>query len=265
MTDTAAPRPSGRARRNRATWPRPLPRTTPLHRMWTGTKIILLTVLTTALVLWPTWWTVGAVGLTLALTALLMRTPPSAYPRIPTILWAMMFGGLIGATIGGGFWLFLRTIVLSLEIVWGALLFVWSTPTDHVAPAYRVLLRPLRWLRLPVDEWVDTLEFGLRGLPTLRDEMANLTDAVRLRTKDGRLSARDGWRGWMRQSIDIATAALSTATRRAADTGRAMTLRGGIRPVESPKVRLGWRDFAGFAAVAIVVAVAVVLRDGWPF
>ena len=82
--------------------PRPLPWESPLTRMWVGTKIICLAILTTLLVLLPKWPTVAAVGVCLLVAAVVGRVPISARPRLPSWIWAGFIGGMIGAAIGGG-------------------------------------------------------------------------------------------------------------------------------------------------------------------
>lgn len=243
--------------------PRPLPWESPLTRMWVGTKIICLAILTTLLVLLPTWPTVAAVGVCLLVAAVVGRVPISARPRLPSWIWAGFIGGMIGAAIGGGALIFVRAFLVMVEVILGSLLLVWTTPIERIAPALRTLLHPLTWFRAPVDEWVMAASFALRGLSTVRDQMQAVFDAVRLRwTDDGPMMT---FRGQLKLIVDMTTATLSASSRRADDTGRAMTMRGGIPPVERDRVRFRWPDIIGLVLVLAATVISVIFRSGVPW
>ena len=55
----------------------------------------------------------------------------------------------------GGLEQWARFTALAVVLVVSGALVGWTTPLGEVAPALSRLGRPLRWLRLPVDEWVD--------------------------------------------------------------------------------------------------------------
>ena len=150
-----------------------------------------------------------------------------------------------------------------VEVVLGSLLLVWTTPIERIAPALRTLLHPLTWFRAPVDEWVMAASFALRGLSTVRDQMQAVFDAVRLRwTDDGPMMT---FRGQLKLIVDMTTATLSASSRRADDTGRAMTMRGGIPPVERDRVRLRWPDIIGLVLVLAATVISVIFRSGVPW
>ena len=69
-------------------------------------------------------------------------------------------------------------------LVVSAALVGWTTQLGAVAPALARLARPLRVLRLPVDEWIVAIALALRCLPLLIDEMRTLAAARRLRYRD---------------------------------------------------------------------------------
>lgn len=256
---SGAPR-SGRPRRPAGgVLPRPLPGTSALGRMWPGTKVVCLMALTTALLLRPAWSTVAVVAVVLSAGSLAARVPMSAMPRLPLWFWSGVAGGLIGAALGGGLWILVRSLLVAALVVWGSMLLVWSTPPELLTPAFRTLMAPLRWLRLPVDEWATTMGLALRGIPSLRDESAAVMDTVRLRT-GGKPPA--GMRAALHLMVDVVTASLSASSRRAADTGRAMTLRGGVPPVPRPPIRVGWRDASGLVLTAIAVGFVVAVATG---
>jgi len=232
-----------------------------MTRLWPGTKILCLTALTTALLLWPRWAAVAAVGAALLIGSLVARVPLSALPRLPIWFWSGVLGGCLGAWLGQGLWIFVRQLLVGALVVWGSALLVWTTSFDRLTPALRTLMAPLRWVRIPADEWATGMVLALRGLPTLVDQTSAVTDAVKLRS-GGRPPT--GWREGLHSVIDIITASLSASSRRAADTGRAMTLRGGVPPVPRERVRIGWRDVVAAAVTAVAVAAAIVFQHGWP-
>lgn len=263
----------GRPRRGRLGLPRQLPWTSWTSRLWIGTKLVCLTALTTLLVLRPTWSSVAAFGAVLVAAALAARVPPSALPRFPAWVWAALIGGGVGAWIGQGFFIYLRQVLVAGLVLAGVLVLVWTSDMARLAPALRTLLAPLRLLRLPVDEWVATMALCMRGIPLLWDEMLALGDSARLRIgpdtprhRDGReLGPLQAMRYGARAAIDFCTAALSAASRRAAETGRSMTQRGGVPPVPRERPRLTWRDALAVVASGAAIAAALVLRHGWPW
>lgn len=239
--------------------PRTLPWESAMSRMWPGTKVICLMVLTTALLLRPTWSTLATVGVVLLAGSLAARVPPSALPRLPLWFWSGIVGGMVGATLGGGLWIFVRSLVLAALVVWGSMLLIWSTRPEHLTPAFRTLMAPLRLVRLPVDEWAASMGLALRGLPTLRDEAGAVADTARLRS-GGRPDI--GVRPALRLMVDVVTATLSSASRRAADTGRAMTLRGGVPAPTREQVHVGWRDAVALGATTCATVLVVLVSVG---
>lgn len=254
--------PRRRPRRSSASGlPRRLPWDSAMTRLWPGTKMLCLTALSTALLLWPRWAAVTTVGAALLIGSLVARVPASALPRLPVWFWSGVAGGCIGAALGGGLWIFVRSLLVAGLIVWGSSLLVWTTPLGRLAPALRTLMAPLRWLRIPADEWATSMVLALRGLPTMVEQTSAVTDAVKLRSGGHPPTT---WTEALHTVIDIVTASLSAASRRASDTGRAMTLRGGVPPVPGEPVRLGWRDAAAVAVTAAAVWAAVAFAHGWP-
>ncbi|MDC4233944.1 energy-coupling factor transporter transmembrane protein EcfT [Actinomyces sp. B33] len=236
--------------------PRPLPWESFLSRAWAGTLIAWWTALTTLTLIRPSWTTLGAVGSLLLAGTLLARVPPRAAPRPPAWFWAGLVGALIGASLGGGFWIFVRACLVALVILWGSSLILWTVPTTRLAGALHRLLGPLRLVGAPVDEWARIMRHALRALPVLRDQTTAVTDTVKLRL-GGRL-ARLSPGETIRLGVDIVTAALSAASRGAADTGRAMSMRGGLGPIEREPVGAGWRDLVVSAACAAASAAILV-------
>ena len=242
--------------------PRPLPWSTPLSRAWPGTLIACWTVLTTCVILSPRWSTLAIVGGILLIASLVVRLPLSVAPRPPIWFISGFIGGCIGAWLGDGLELFLRVSTLALVVLWGSGLIAWVTPTASLAAALRFFLRPLRLLGAPVDQWSLVMASALRGLPMLRDQAQSVLDTAKLRL--GQDMATLSMRGYARLSVDVITAILSATSRGAAETGRAMSMRGAISVdggrMDGGRVRLGWVDVCLIAATLLGVAGIVACR-----
>lgn len=244
------------------TVPRPLPWSTPLSRAWPGTLIACWTVLTTCVILSPRWSTLAIVGGLLLIASVVVRLPLSVAPRPPLWFVSGFIGGCIGAWLGDGLELFLRVSTLALVVLWGSGLIAWVTPTASLAAALRFFLRPLRLLGAPVDQWSLVMASALRGLPMLRDQAQAVLDTAKLRL--GQDMATLSLRGYARLSVDVITAILSATSRGAAETGRAMSMRGAISVdggrLDGGRVRLGWVDVCLIAATLLGVAGIVACR-----
>ena len=245
--------------------PRPLPWPTILGRAWPGTLIACWTVLTTCVILQPRWSTLVIVGGLLLVASLIIRLPLSVAPRLPLWMVSGFVGGCIGAWLGDGLELFLRISVLAVIVLWGSALIAWVTPTAALAGALRFFLTPLRLLGAPVDQWSLVMASALRGLPMLRDQAQAVLDTAKLRL--GQDVATLSLRGYARLSVDVITAILSATSRGAAETGRAMSMRGALEASDGGgerrrgrRARLGWVDACVIAATLLGVAGVVACR-----
>ena len=242
--------------------PRPLPWSTPLSRAWPGTLIACWTVLTTCVILSPRWSTLAIVGGLLLVASLIIRLPLSVAPRPPLWIVSGFVGGCIGAWLGNGLELFLRASTVAVVILWGSALIAWVTPTAELAGSLRFFLRPLRFLGAPVDQWSLVMASALRGLPMLRDQAQAVLDTAKLRL--GQDVATLSLGSYARLSVDVITAILSATSRGAAETGRAMSMRGAISVdggrLDGGRVRLGWVDVCVIAATLLGVAGVVACR-----
>ena len=171
-------------------------------------------------------------------------------------------GGCIGAWLGDGLEVFLRICVLAIVVLWGSALIAWVTPTAALAGALRVYVRPLRFFGAPVGQWSLVMASALRGLPMLRDQAQAVLDTAKLRL--GRDIATLSPGGYVRLSVDVITAVLSATSRGAAETGRAMSMRGALEATgrgceSSPRsrTRLGLVDACVIAATLLGVAGVV--------
>jgi energy-coupling factor transport system permease protein len=240
--------------------------------MWAGTKLLALAAVAIALSWSPTWPVTAVAGGLVALTWLAGRIPAGARPRLPMWLiaslgvsagFALVAGGdpvvhVFGFGIGlGGLEQFARFLAVSVVLLTAALVISFTTQLADVAPALRRLGRPLRWVRLPVDEWALSIALAMRSFPLLLDEGRTMFAARRLRAPaekraDGRRHSAIG------TLFGLFTTAIVVALRRGREMGTAIDNRGGVRPLPASPRRPGLVDaVAGLAAAGMLVAAAL--------
>lgn len=244
---------------------RHVPGTSVVHRLAALTKIVVLVALTVALAARASWWAVAATGGVAVGGFLLARLPVGVLPRPPRILWwalgasaglALIAGGepnveLAGVELGlGGIEAFLRFLALTATVLGLAGLVGWTTPAADLTPAIATILRPLRRLRLPVDELVASLALAVRVLPLLIDELRTVALVLRQRDPNDR-------RSLTAVALDVMATVVTVSVRRAGELGDALVARGGIRAPYRP-VRLRLADVATMLS-AIGVAIAVIV------
>jgi energy-coupling factor transporter transmembrane protein EcfT len=215
-----------------------------MHRLWAGTKILVAGALALLVSISPTWAMIGVAGAVVVLELLFGRIPLGAFPRLPN--W---FFGLLGISallslwsstqpvvhVGGialsmgGLEQWARFTVLAVVLVVSGAVIGWTTPLGEIAPALARLGRPLRWLRLPVDEWALAVALAIRCLPLLIDEIRVLGAARRLRAHD---NAREAPRAALQRGLvevhDLMSTAIVASIRRARDLADAIEARGGL-------------------------------------
>jgi len=247
-----------------------VPSASPVHRLWAGTKLLAVAALSLALSIQPTWPAIALVGVSVAAVLRLAGIPRGAAPRLPRWFWSgILLGGAVSVTAGqppdvhlagftiglGGFEEWARFLVLGFVLLAAAAIVGWTTPLAEIAPALAKLARPLRWVRLPVDEWAVAVALTVRCLPLLVDELQTMLAARRLR----RSRAEMGWRSLAREPQDLMAAALVMASRRAHDLAEAIDARGGLGRIADSPARPGLTDAVALALVLAVAAVAVLL------
>ncbi len=273
VTVTAADR--GRRRRlsTSVVFLRQVPGTSPIHRLWAGTKLLVVAALSLTLSLAPSWSSVGAVFGLLVVAGVVGRIPLGALPRFPKVFWAfLVFGAALSALSGRAPTAKVAGIVISLHsldlyarftavsfLLLGASMMVgWTTPLGEVAPALARLGRPLRWLRFPVDEWALTVSLCVRTLPLMIDELRTLVAARRIRPRP-RIEGPGSGSRLVDELIDFVTAGLAVAMRRAGELGEAMTARGGVTTVVSRRPGPGRSDLVVMVSTAALCAGAAIV------
>lgn len=193
--------------------------------------------------------------------------PPTPVRCAAAPLWIVsgFVGGCIGAWLGNGLELFLRASTVAVVILWGSALIAWVTPTAELAGSLRFFLRPLWFLGAPVDQWSLVMASALRGLPMLRDQAQAVLDTAKLRLGQDVSTLSLG--SYARLSVDVITAILSATSRGAAETGRAMSMRGALEASDKRDKRrrgrragLGWVDVCMIAITLLGVAGVVARR-----
>jgi energy-coupling factor transporter ATP-binding protein EcfA2 len=206
---------------------RPLPGTSPLHRLGAVPKLLILTAVTVTALLLPGWPAIAVLAGLLAAGAAAARLPRTALPRVSWWVAAVIIAGAVVAGVGGGLVLYGQAMLLTAQFFALSLLVVWTTRVEELPAAFTSIVAPLRALRAPVDEWAHSVTFAVRTLPLLREEFRVVIAGRRLRR-----SPRPVGRG--RELFDLVVAVVASAARRAADLGRAATQRGGLRSAGPP-------------------------------
>jgi energy-coupling factor transport system permease protein len=254
---------------------RPVPGPSVIHDLWAGTKLLVVAGIGVLMTFYPGWVPIGVVAALVLTAARLARIPRGALPSIPRWLWILVMLGGVTATFAGGspvidfgsievglggLFNFLRITALSIVLLGLGAMVSWTTNIAEIAPAVATLGRPLRALRVPVDDWAVTLALALRAFPMLIDEFRVLYAARRLRPKEVPPTRRARRRRWAVEVIDLFAAAITVALRRADEMGDAITARGGAGQISAAPSRPKRADWIALAIVFVVCGVALALE-----
>ncbi|HTY33304.1 energy-coupling factor transporter transmembrane protein EcfT [Mycobacterium sp.] len=275
---TATPAPSRRSTRRP---PRPVvllvpvPGTSAIHDLWAGTKLLVVFGASVLLTFYPGWVTIGLVAALVFAAVRMARIPRGALPSVPRWLWIVIaLGGITAALAGGspkvslggleiglgGGLNFLRITALSVVLLALGAMVSWTTNVAEIGPALATLGRPLKLLRIPVDEWSVALALALRAFPMLIDEFQVLYAARRLRPKRIPRGRRARRRRHALELIDLLAAAITVTLRRADEMGDAITARGGSGQLSANPARPKLADWVTIAIAVATGALAVVLE-----
>jgi energy-coupling factor transport system ATP-binding protein len=252
--------------------PRMLPWSSPAHRLWAGTKITVLGLVTVALAADPSWATLLAASVVLGSWALVARVPRSALPRVPRWFTLALLGGgvlvaagggapyfpVLGLNLGmGGLVRWALLLGITALTLFGALLLLWTTALGEVAPLLQGIVRRGRRVPLPIAEWAATVSLGLRLLPILREECATVLTMTSQRVGPAPGNRRDSWRAARDQVVRGIVLCCATAVRRSAEMGDAITARGGLGAVAQVDSGPGRCDALVLVATLAVLAVGI--------
>jgi len=254
---------------------RPVPGRSVIHDLWAGTKLLVAVGIGVLLTFYPGWVPIGVVAALVLTAASLARIPRGALPSIPRWLWFLLILGAFTATLAGGspiidlgsievglggLFNFLRITALSIVLLGLGAMVSWTTNVAEIAPAVATLGRPLRPLRIPVDDWAVALALALRAFPMLIDEFRVLYAARRLRPKEVPATRRARRRRWALELIDLLAVAITVALRRADEMGDAITARGGAGQISAAPSRPKRADWIALSIVILVCGAALALE-----
>lgn len=254
---------------------RPVPGNSVIHRLWAGTKLLMVAAIGILMTFYPGWVPIAAVAVLVLVAARMARIPRGVLPSIPGWLWILLFFGGLTATFAGGtpeidfgsvvvglggLFNFLRITALSIVLLGLGAMVSWTTNVAEIAPAVAKLGRPLRALRIPVNEWATALALALRAFPMLIDEFRVLYAARRLRPKDVGATRRGRFRAGMMELVDLLAAAVVVALRRADEMGDAITARGGAGQISAAPSGPKALDWWALAIVFLVCGTALALE-----
>ena len=136
----------------------------------------------------------------------------------------------------------------------------WTTNVGEIAPAVATLGRPLRLLRIPIDEWAVALALALRAFPMLIDEFRVLYAARQLRPKQVAATSRARRKRRALELIDLIAAAITVTLRRADEMGDAITARGGTGQISAAPSRPKLADWLALSITAAMCIAAIALE-----
>ena len=254
---------------------RPVPGPSVIHDLWAGTKLIVAAGIGVLLTFYPGWVPIAFVAALVLVAARLARIPRGVLPSVPRWLWLLLVLGGVTATFAGGSPVinfgsvevglggvlsFVQITVLSTVLLGLGAMVSWTTNVAEIAPAVATLGRPLRALRLPVDDWAVALALALRAFPMLIDEFRVLYAARRLRPKQVPATSRARRRRRALEVIDLLAAAIAVALRRADEMGDAITARGGAGQISAAPSKPKRIDWVALSIVVVVCAAALALE-----
>jgi energy-coupling factor transport system permease protein len=253
----------------------PVPGRSTIHDLWAGTKLLVVFGISVLLTFYPGWVTIGMTAALVFAALRIARIPRGVLPSIPRWLWIILALGFFSAALAGGSpqisiagleiglggaLNFLRITALSIVLLGLGALVSWTTNVAEIGPALATLGRPLRLLRIPVDEWAVALALALRAFPMLIDEFQVLYAARRLRPKRIPKSRKARRRRHALELIDLMAAAIAVTLRRGDEMGDAITARGGTGQLSANPVRPKLADWVTIAITIAAGAAAVVIE-----
>ncbi len=251
---------------------RPVPGRSPIHELWAGTKLIVVFGISVLLTFYPGWAAIGLLAATVLVGVRVARIPRGVLPSVPRWLWillavvgitAVLAGGSPVIQVGtvslglGGLLDFLRLTALSIVLLGLGALVSWTTNVAEIAPAVGTLGRPLRPLRIPVDDWSVALALALRTFPMLIDEFRVLYAARRLRPKEKPPARRARLGRLVTNVIDLIVAVITVTLRRADEMGDAITARGGTGQISAVPSKPKRADWVALSIASAVCAAAL--------
>ena len=275
MTASSPAKPPARRAPRPVVLLRPVPGTSAIHELWAGTKLIVVFEFSMLLTIYPGWVALALTAAVVLTAARVAHIPRGALPTVPRGLWIVLaIGGVVTSLAGGapliqvgavafglgGVLDFLRLTVLSIVLLGLGAIVSWTTNVAEIAPALATLGRPLRPLRIPVDDWSVALALALRAFPMLIAEFGVLEAARRLRPKQVLRSRSARVRRLALELLDLIVAVVTVTLRRADEMGDAITARGGAGQISASPSRPKLPDWLALSIVSMVCAAALAAK-----
>jgi energy-coupling factor transport system permease protein len=145
----------------------------------------------------------------------------------------------------------LRLSTLLFTLIYGTNLFLLTTAAEEITVALEVLMRPLRWCKVPVTEIALTVTLALRFIPLVLEEVQNLIRSIQTRAINWK---KLGFRGSAQVWLALVERLLKNLLLRAEQSAAAMEVRGFTTPnthrVEWYQLRLRLGDW--LAVIALI-------------
>ncbi|MFM7471668.1 MAG: energy-coupling factor transporter transmembrane component T family protein [Nodosilinea sp.] len=155
----------------------------------------------------------------------------------------------------------IRIGTLLFTLIYGTNLYLLTTAPEEITLALESLMRPLRWLRLPVTEIALTVTLSLRFIPLVLEEVQNLVRSVQTRAINWK---KLGFRSSAQVWLVVIERLLENLLLRAEQMAAAMAVRGFTSP-DQHQVRwyqLVLRGWDWLALAGLVVFCWLRLRWG---
>jgi energy-coupling factor transporter transmembrane protein EcfT len=247
-----------------------------VHRLSATTKLVALLVFATALGLEASWSTIAYSAVVLAAVLALSRLPLSVLRVLPgrlvfLLVGADLFFSLLShkgprvhvghvAVAVGGVASAAKFLLLSFEYLVLVGLVGWTTPPAEVAASLSRVLRPLRRLRFPVEEFVTTLALAVRTMPLILVELRMMLVARRLKGFGwSRVRSAQRLKEVVAELTDFVLGVVGTSIARAEEMATAMAMRGGYSSVVGVAAREEKADWVAYLALFLATGVLVYL------
>ncbi len=145
----------------------------------------------------------------------------------------------------------IRISTLLFTLIYGTNLFLLTTAAEEITVALEVLMRPLRWFRVPVTEIALTVTLALRFIPLVLEETQNLIRSVQTRAINWK---KLGLRGSVQVWLAVMERLLKNLLLRAEQTAAAMEVRGFTSP-NTHQVKWYQLRIRGIDVVAIALLI----------
>lgn len=247
-----------------------------LHRMDPRTKIVCTLLYLISLFLFKSFWGYLAATAFLIAVIRISRVPFKFMVRgMKAVVMLLLITCLFNLFLTPGetlvsWWIFtitkegLRTAVFMafrlIYLIMGASVMTLTTTPNSLTDGIEKLLKPLNHLHVPVHEVAMMMSIALRFIPILLDETDKIIKAQTARGADlesGNIIQK------AKAMVPILVPLFVSAIRRANDLAMAMEARcynGGDHRTKMKPLSYKSRDYAGYAATLIYLAVVIVIR-----